>query len=149
MVKLRKTDTLLYVKRLVLLRKLPLSPQQPLLKFSIFECGAEQLLALIKKAILDWTVSAARGYENKLFTTFRVLSFDYHPLNKFFVRPVVNLLYGQAHGLGKRQQKFRTGKYYSGLVFTLPFLNGRESLKLSPPSLPRLKSPLPSPPRKG
>ena len=119
MVKLRKTDTLLYVKRLVLLRKLPLSPQQPLLKFSIFECGAEQLLALIKKAILDWTFSAARGYENKLFTTFRVLSFDYHPLNKFFLRPVVNLLYGQAHGLGKWQQKFRTGKCYSGLVFTL------------------------------
>ena len=116
MVKLRKTDTLLYVKRLVLLRKLPLSPQQPLLKFSIFECGAEQLLALIKKAILDWTVSAARGYENKLFTTFRVLSF----VNKFFLRPVVNLLYGQAHGLGKRQQKFRTSKCYSGLVFTLP-----------------------------
>ena len=76
MVKLRKTDRLFYVKSLVLLSKLPFSPQQPLLKFSIFECGAEQLLALIKKAILDWTFSAARGYENKLFTTFRVFSFD-------------------------------------------------------------------------
>ena len=62
---------------------------------------------------------------------------------------MVNLLYGQAHGLGKWQEKFRTGKYYSGIVFTIPFLNGRESLKLTPPSLLRLKSPLPSPARKG
>ena len=66
MVKLRKTDRLSYVKRLVLLRKLPFSLQQPLLKCSIFECGAEQLLALIKMTVLDWTFSAARGYENKL-----------------------------------------------------------------------------------
>ena len=62
---------------------------------------------------------------------------------------MVDLLHGQAHGLGKWQEKFRAGKYYSGIVFTIPFFKrSRKPETLS--TLPPLsKSPLPCPDNEG